>query len=58
MIHGVGCINGFDMDVWCILPNLMDYRKSYLWAWGVQWVSYACKWASKSIVSAYLKWNV
>ena len=26
----VGCINGFNMDVWYIFPNLMDYEKSHL----------------------------
>ena len=27
MIYGVGCTNGFNMDVRCIFPNLMDYEK-------------------------------
>ena len=43
MIYGVGCTNGLNMDVWCILPKLMDYEKSYLWFWEVGWVSYANK---------------
>jgi len=25
MIYGVGCTNRFNMDLWCILPKLMDY---------------------------------
>jgi len=58
VIYGVGCINGINMDVWYILPNLMDYGKSQLWFRGVGWVSYASKWAYGSILSAYAKWNV
>ena len=26
VIYGVGCISEFNMDVWCILPTLMDYE--------------------------------
>jgi len=26
VIYGVGCINGFNMDSWYILPKLMDYE--------------------------------
>ena len=58
MIFGVGCINGFNMDVLCILPNLMHYGKSYLWSWWVGWVIYASKWAYRSILGGYVKWNV
>jgi len=58
VIYGVRCINGHAMDVWCILPDLVDYEKFYLWSWGVGWVSYASKWAYGSILSAYVKWNV
>ena len=54
MIYGVGCINEFNMDVWDIFPNLMDYGKPQLWFWGVGWVSYASKWAYLSILSAYV----
>ena len=56
MIYGVGCINGHAMDVWYILPNLVDYEKSHLWPWGVGWVSYASEWAYGSILNAYVKW--
>jgi len=45
------------MDVWCILPNLINYGKSYVLFWGVGWVSYAIKWAYGSIFGAYVKWN-
>jgi len=58
VIYGVGCINGFNMDVGFILPNLMDYKKSYLWSWRLGGVSYASKWAYRSILGAYVKWNV
>ena len=58
MIYGVGCTNGFNMDVWCIFSNLMDYEKSHLWTWGVGSVSYASKWDYGSFLGAYVKWNV
>ena len=58
MIYGVGCTDGFNIDVWCILPNLMDYENSYLSSWGVGWRNYASKSAYESILSAYVKWNV
>ena len=58
MIYGAGCINGFNMDIWWIFPNLMDYGKSNLWSWGVSWVSYASKWAYGSGLSAYVRWSV
>ena len=54
MIHGAGCIDGHAMDIWCILPNLVDYDKSYLWSWGVGWVSYTSKRAYGSILSAFV----
>jgi len=30
VIYGVGCVNGHAMDLWHILPNLMNYGKLYL----------------------------
>ena len=56
MLYGVARINGHAMDVWFILPILVDYQKSYLWPSGVSWVSHASKWAYESILSAYVKW--
>ena len=56
MIYGVGSINGHALDVWCILPILVDYEKSNSWSWRVGWVNYASKWAYGSILSAYVKW--
>jgi len=29
VIYDVRCINGQAIDVWCILPNLINYGKSY-----------------------------
>ena len=52
MIYGVGCTNGFNMDVLCIFPNSMDYRKFHLWSWRVGWVGYASKWDYGSIFGA------
>ena len=46
------------MDVWHILPNLMDCEESYLRFWGVGWVGYANNWAFRNILNAYIKWNV
>jgi len=33
MNYGVECVIGFNMNVWHILPNLVDYGKSYLYIW-------------------------
>jgi len=27
VIYGVGCINVYHMNIWCILPNLVDYEE-------------------------------
>jgi len=35
----------------------MSYEKSYLWSWGVGWVSYASKWAYGSIWSGWV-WSL
>ena len=56
MIYGVECTNEFNLDVWCIFSNLMDYGKSPLWSWGIGWLSYASKWDYRSLLGAYVKW--
>jgi len=28
--YGIVCLNGFDLDVWCILFNFVNYDKSHL----------------------------
>jgi len=41
--YGVECLNGFNMDVWCILLSLVNYGKTHLGPREVVWITYANK---------------
>jgi len=58
VIYGAGCMNEFNIDVWYIWPNSMDYEKVLIIIWGVGRVGYTSEWACGSIWSAYVNWNI
>ena len=57
-IKWIMVLDWFLDQIWVLyefLPNLVEYGKSYIWPWEIDWISYVNKWAYGNILSNFMK---